>query len=197
MCEPISLGTLAAISIGSAALSAGMGIYSSVQKNNAAKADYYGKVQASQAAEQQAREDRDATHQSDVRDRAVAERKAIANQMESTLKAEEMRGKVLAQGANGSVSSAVFAQDERGIYMADQGNETSNIWNLQENARNIKARGEASFRKQAARAWQNRPGRAPTNTLIADSFTSIVKGVGSGITMYGSGVSSGLAVKTA
>lgn len=192
MCEPISMSTMIALSVTSMAISAGMGIMGAVQKKNAAKADYAAKVQAQNEAWRQAQADRDASHQSDIAERTAAERKFSKDSLESTLKAEELRGKALAQGANSSVASAVFDQQDRHIYMADQTNQTSNIWNLQQNARNLKARGESAFRKQNSRMWQGRAGLPPANTMGLDIASSVIGAVGSGISLAGGMQSAGM-----
>jgi len=176
---------IAAVAIGLSVASMAMGAVQSVMKNKAAKADYNGKVQAQNEAWRQAQADRDASHQSDIREREAAEREFSKKQLESTVQAEELRGKALAQGANGSVASAVFDQQDRHIYMADANNQTSNIWNLQNNARNLKARGESTFRKQSARMWQTRAGKAPSSTLGIDLASAAISSASSGISMYG------------
>jgi hypothetical protein len=138
-----------------------------VAASNAADDEYAAKVQTQQQAEIMARSEREATHQEQIRERLSAERRYSKDSMESTLEAEELRGKALAQGANDSVSSAVFDQTERHIYMVDQDNQTSNIWNLQNNAKNIQAGSDASFRKETSRGWQNRAGLPPSGQGLA------------------------------
>jgi hypothetical protein len=192
MCEPVSMSTMIAISVASMAMSAGMGVMSAMQKDKAQKAQYASKVQAQNEAWRQAQADRDASHQSDIAERAAAEREFSSKQLESTLEAEELRGKALAQGANSSVASSVFDQQDRHIFMADANNQTSNIWNLQNNARNLKARGEGAFRKQNSRMWQNRAGLPPTSTLGMDIASSAIGAIGSGISLAGGMQSAGM-----
>lgn len=187
MCEPTT------IALGIAAMSVAMSAGSAVMQQQAKKADYNSKVQVQQANTEMARSEREATHQTQIRDRAAAERKFSADSMESTLKAEELRGEALAQGANFSVASAVFDQTERHIYMADQNNQTSNIWNLQNNARNIEAASQSDYRKQKNRMWQSRAGNAPGS---AGMWLGIGKGVlgaaSSGLSAYGAATDAGL-----
>lgn len=192
MCEPISIGTAIAISVGVGALSAAPGIMASIQKNKAAEADYRGKLAAQAAAEEQSRADREATHQNLIRKAEESERDFTARTMEATLKAEELRGEALTQGANGGVATAVFDHTDRMIGVKEGQIVTSALWDQQTTARNIKAASESSYRKQSARNWQSLAGRAPVNTVLTDSFGSVMKGASSGLSAFGGMKAGGL-----
>jgi len=161
------------------------GAMQAIQKNKADKAAYKGKVQAQKVATEQARADRDAAHQVDIRKRVQAEREFTANQVESTLEGEMLRGQALAQNSTTNVSSAVFDQFDRQTYMQEQQNNTSNIWNLQQNARNLQAASESTWRKEEARIWKNRAGTPPANTLGMDLGIAALGAVSSGLGAYG------------
>jgi len=182
MCPPIPIAVAVGISV---ATSVASGVMQSIQSNNANKARYAGKVQAQRVATEQARADRDAATQTAIRERTAAERKFTQNQMDSTLAAEELRGKALAQNATTSVSSAVFDQFDRKTYMELQKNNTSNIWNLQENARSLQASAEGSWRKENARIYKNRAGAPPANTMGMDLAITGMKGISSGLSTFG------------
>jgi len=182
MCPPIPIGVAVAISVATTVAS---GVMSAVQQNSAAKARYAGKVQAQRVATEQARADRDANQQQLIAQRTAAEREFSANQMESTLAAESLRGKALAQNSTTNVSSAVFDQFDRQTYMQEQQNQTSNIWNLQQNARNLQASSESTWRKEEARIWKNRAGAPPANTMGMDLAITAMKGASAGLSTYG------------
>jgi hypothetical protein len=186
MCEPISIG------LALAAATMAMGAVQSKMKNDAAKADYYSKVQNQLVTTQEARADREAGHQVLLRERAAAERKSIGNQMESTLKAEELRGVALAQGANGGVASGVFDQFERNTTLKEGEIETSNVFALGQNALALETKSKGEYRKQAARMWRNRAGSPPVNTFAIDMLATTVKAAGAGISAYGAASAAGI-----
>jgi hypothetical protein len=187
MCEPISIG----LAIG--AMSMALSAVKSKMTNDAAKADYYGKVQASQAAALQGTRDRENTDARLVSERAAAERKVTGNQMEATLKAEELRGKALAQGANGSVASAAGVdQQDRMFYLGAEGVRTAGIHYLEENKRSLTSKAKEAYDKQMAQLWQNRPGAAPVNTTGIDLTVGALNATKAGFNAYGSAVDAGI-----
>jgi len=179
MCPPLVVGVVVAVA------SMAAGAMQAIQKNKADKAAYKGKVQAQKVATEQSRADRDAAHQGNIREREAAERKYTENQVESTLEGEMLRGKALVQNSTTNVSSAVFDQFDRQTYMQMQENNTSNIWNLQANARNLTASSEGDWRKEEARIYKNRAGAPPANTLGMDLGIAALNATASGLSAYG------------
>lgn len=161
MCPPV---VIAAAIVAVAA--AGAGALQAVQADKAAKADYAGKVQAQEVATEQLRSDRDALQQQLYGERATAERQFSQNQMDATLQGEALRAKALTQSSiGGSVSSATFDQFERQTYLTEGEIKVSNLWNLQQNARNLKAQQDGAYRREATGIFANRAGAPPADNL--------------------------------
>jgi hypothetical protein len=175
-----------------------MSAVQSKMKNDANAVDYYEKVAASRAQQKetmrQSAEDRDAKTQEQIRQSAVDKKEYSNDQLTNALEAEELRGKSEAQNATFSVASSVFDTTDRFIYMKMQKNRTSNIWNLQEKGRNIKAGAEQMWRKQANRNYSGRAKnyRPPTNTFGMDMAAGAIGGLSTGLSTYGSMKKSGL-----
>jgi len=146
-------------------------VNSSLAQNRAAQLKYMADLQAQDANTLMARQSNDEAQRVLMRQRAQAERTFTGNIFENTLKAAQAQGKAEAHmGSSTGVASAVFDHLGTSIYKQEQRNVSSNVWNLQANAKDIQAKSLASYRKKVNRQWQSRAGAPPIDTLAVDSM---------------------------